>query len=498
MNFKTPKDINVGGKNAGFLDFDTKLLPFSGLYRITTLKSNFKGGIFTQAIDVLRCPGQIAGGEPEQITPVGTSPLAGAQTLDDSRPATVLAEGIRASGLNFANIINRGLPNPGLPGALSNFSSAILSAQDAFNEVNKIETAAKDMLNQVSGVTGQADQLLSQIGTDPLGGIDPLRAGVSLSASAFGTISSVDKLAAAAVTAAGSSIGNIANIPNAAVGLANNIADSISSIPGVNSLPQDVSTLANTNVAGLVGDIGNAVSKIQNAVPRDLTGIASRLGIDPSSLSGLGTEFSSKMIEKLQTVADLVPESTNLSELDKLGLYFDKIGGYQLPNLPAINPQVPAPEALSDPALDFIINPNGTIAGVLNGEPALAALTEINKVKNSLGNLTAGIESGLGEATSVLDQLTSIQGQVNSVVGDALGVANKVGSLTQNAVSAVNPASVGLGSVESAISSVNSIAQTSRNLSNSVATTVNVQFGSRQTENPLTTLINNANIRGSI
>lgn len=498
INFKTPKDIAVGGRNSGFLEFDTKLLPFSGLYRVITLKSNFKDGIFTQAIDVVRCKGQIAGGDPEQINPVATSPLAGAQVTEDSRPATVLAEGIRTSGLNFANIVNRGLPNPGLPGAFSNFSSAILSAQDAFNEINKIESASKDLLNQVSGVTGQVDQLLSQVGTDPLGGLNPLTEGISLSASAYGTISSINKLTAASVVAAGSSIGNIANISDAAVGLANNIADSISSIPGINSLPQEVATLANSNVAGIVGDIGNTISKIQNSVPQDLTGIAARLGIDPAKLSGLGSEFSSKIIDQLQTVADLVPENTNITELDRLGLYFDEIGGFQLPNLPPINPQVPAPEALVDPALDLIINPNGTIAGVLGGETALAALTEINKVNNSLGNVTAGIESRLGEASALIDQLSSIQNQVNSVVGDSLGVINQVGSLAQNSISAINPASVGLGSVESVAGSVNSIAQTTRNLSNSVATTVNVQFGSRQSENPLTTLINNANIRGSI
>lgn len=498
LNFKTPKDINVGGPKAGFLDFATEKLPYSGIYRVTTLKNNFKDGVFTQAIDVLRCPGQITDSEPEQITPTISSPLAGAQVTDDSRPLTVLAEGIRKSGLDFANIINRGLPNPGLPGALSNFSSAILSAEDAFNEVSKIENAAKDLLNQVPGVLGQADQLLNQIGTDPLGGLDPLKDGINLAASAFGEISSTKNLAAAAVTAAGSSIGNIANISDSAVGLANNVADAISSIPGITKLPQDVSKLTNSNVAGLVGDIGNTISKIQNAVPQDLTGIASKLGIDPSKLSGLSPALASKVVDQLQTIADLVPENTNITELDELGVFFDKIGGFQLPNLPSIQPQIPAPETLLDPALDYVINPNGTIAGVLNGKTALAALTEINKVTNSIGNLTAGIEGGIGQVTAITDQLSTIQGQVNGVVGNALGVANQVGSLTQNAVSGIMPATVGLGSVESVANSVNSIAQTTQNLANSVATTVNVQFGSKQTENPLTKLINDSNTRGSI
>lgn len=494
LNFKTPKDISVGGPNSGFLEFDTKLLPFSGLYRITTLKSSFKGGVFTQAIEVLRCPGQIASGEVENPQPITTSPLAGAQAVDDARPLTVIAEGIRESGLSFANIISRGLPNPGLPGVPSNFSNAILSVNDAFNKVNQLASDANGILNQVSGVTGQLDQLASQIGTDPLSGLDPLREGINMAASAFGTISSPNNLTAAAVTAAGSSIGNIANISEAAVGLATNVADAISSVPGVTALPQQVAALANSNVAGLVNDIGRTVSTIQNAVPTDLTGIASRLGIDPSTLSGLSSELSSKLVSQLQQVADLVPPNTNVTELDQLGVFFDNITGFQLPNLPAIQPQIPAPGPLIDAALEFAVDANGQITGILNGETALAALTEINGVSNAIGNLSAGLDAGLG-SSSLLDQLSTIQTQVNTVIGDAAGLVNQVGSLSQNTINTVNPASIGLGSVESFANTVDSIVQTTDRLA---ASTVNVQFGSRQTQNPLTTLIQNSNIRGSI
>ena len=495
INFKTPKDITVGGPKSGFLEFDTELLPFSGIYRINTLKSSFKGGVFTQSIDVLRCAGQIVTGqEPQAPQPLLTSPLAGDQLNDDTRPLTVLANGIRESGLSFANIIRRGLPNPGLPGVPSNFSNAILSINDAFNEVNQLASDANVILNQVSGVAGQVDQLVSQIGTDPLSGLDPLREGISMAASAFGTISSPNNLTAAAVTAAGSSIGNIANISEAAVGLATNVADAISSVPGVTALPQQVAALANSNVAGLVNDIGRTVSTIQNAVPADLTGIASRLGIDPSTLSGLSAELSSKLISQLQQVADLVPPNTNVTELDQLGVFFDNITGFQLPNLPAIHPQIPAPEPLIDAALEFAVDANGRITGILNGETALAALTEINGVSNAIGNLSAGLDAGLG-SSSLLDQLSSIQTQVNTVIGDAAGVVNQVGSLAQNAINTVNPASIGLGSVESFANTVDSIVQTTDRLA---ASTVNVQFGSRQIQNPLTTLIQNSNIRGSI
>lgn len=499
LNFKTPIDINVGGPDAGFMNFDSKLLPFSGVYRVLTLKSQFKDGVFTQDIDIIRCPGQIQPQQEEKpAEDYFTNPLAGSQIVKDSKLPSILSEGIRESALDFGNIIKRGLPNPGLPGVASNFTNALQSIDDVLGEVQGISAEVGSILNQVSGIAGQFDSLTSQIGVDPLGGLNPLTKGVSLSPSAFGEVSSVPKLAAASIAAAGSAIGNIANISDAGVGLANNVADAISSIPGISSLPTDVTNLDGKNVSGLVSDIGNSISKIQTAVNTDLTGISAKLGIDPEKLAGLSSNLSSKLISQIQQIAELVPENTNIKGLEEIGLYYKNISGAKLSNLPALNPQIKAPEPLDDPAYTTIITSNGRISGTLNGKTALAALTEINNVKNSLGQLASAIDTGLGSIDSLSGQLNQINQQVNSVIGDAQGVTNQVGSLSQNNVSTLkNAASLGLGSVESNINSVNSIVQSVGNNVASVESAVNIQLGSRQTQSPLSALISNSNIKGS-
>lgn len=499
LNFKTPKDISVGGPNSGFIEFDAKLLPFSGVYRVVTLKSNFKDGVFTQAIDIIRAPGQIELEKDEKPAEYfDTSPLSGSQIVADSKSPSILSEGIRDSALDFANIIKRGLPDPGLPGVSSNFTKSLLSVQDAFNDVQQVSSDAGNILNQVSGVSGQLDSIVSQVGVDPLGGINPLTKGIKLSPSAFGEVSSGLKLAAASISSAGSAIGDVANISNANIGLASNVADAISSIPGVSALPKDVANLTNKSVSGLVGDIGNSIAKIQNAVKTDLSGVSAKLGIDPAKLSGLSSNLSSKLVSQIEQIADLIPKNTSIKGLEEIGLYYKHVSGTKLSNLPALNPEIPAPDPIVDPAYLSIVLENGEISKTLNGKTALAALTEINKVRNSLGQLASAIDSGLGSVDTLSGQINQINQQVNSVVGDAKSVPNQVGSLAQNSISTMkNSASLGLGSVESNISSVNAIVQSVGNTSGSIEKSVNVRFGSLQTESPLSKLISNSNIKGS-
>jgi hypothetical protein len=57
INFRTPADIN---QNTGFYDMKNTLLNkmFSGLYKLTTITSTFKGGKFTQTLVGNRRQGQ--------------------------------------------------------------------------------------------------------------------------------------------------------------------------------------------------------------------------------------------------------------------------------------------------------------------------------------------------------------------------------------------------------------------------------------------------------
>ena len=55
INFRNPVDI---GQN-GFHEFDTKLLPFSGIYLVREVRSSFNEGFFKQRLSLVRIPGQV-------------------------------------------------------------------------------------------------------------------------------------------------------------------------------------------------------------------------------------------------------------------------------------------------------------------------------------------------------------------------------------------------------------------------------------------------------
>jgi hypothetical protein len=85
---------------------------------------------------------------------------------------------------------------------------------------------------------------------------------------------------------------------------------------------------------------------------------------------------------------------------------------------------------------------------------------------------------------------------VNNTIASAAGIANGVGSLSQNAITGFSPASIGLGSVESNFNTVNNLAQSVQR-NNNLGISVASQFGSLQAS-PLTKLVRDNNIEGSV
>ena len=548
------------------MQFDPNLLPFSGLYRVINLVNSFKDGMFTQELDIVRCPGQLLRkGSSNPAGSINTVPsnVPGTQIIKDTAPITANKIGITSDSINFENIINRGLPNIGLPGVPSNFTNSLQafnsilaeyqpvatwsdfmqfgdpggtlnlsnllnisgnnvignqvnaatvsaltntvnnllkqSASAASSVINQVAISTNGVLNQTSGVVKSINSNISQLGTNPLGGINPLTQGISFSPATFGNILSTPNLSAAAISAAGSIIGNVANISNAAVGLAENISAAIPSNSNISSLPQAVSNLGNNNVSSIVGNITNGLTTLQNTNPSDPTGIATKLGITPSELSGLATSLSSKLTGQLTELASLVPDNSNINTLESKGVVFNDITSFQLPNLPPVQPSVSAPAPLVDPAIDFIADSNGNAVTLLNGLPNLPALTNINNVTNPLGSVTAGLNQKFGASDGILGQLQTAQLQVNNIIGEALGVAYPVGSLSQNSISRVLPSNVGLGSIESNASLIQSLTQASSSVgSTQMKLTANFILGSKQSQSPLSKLIQNSNLRGNI
>jgi hypothetical protein len=495
INFRNPIDIN---SRTGLMDFGKTPVSFSGVFRVITLTNSFKGGVFTQNLDVVRMAGQILGKETEILAPDGgTNPTPGQQVIKDTALASILRSGIRPSDFNLGNLLKRGLPNVGLPGSVSNFTNSLSAGASSVG----------GLLNQVAGVAGQATQLASQLGVSPIGGVNALTSGIRLSAAGLSSLSSIPDLAAAGVTAAGSAIGNIANIPNAAVKLASNTVNSISALPSTlvsaaqtNPLVQNVTGLATQafgQVSGLIGNAKNAVTGLQNPIPTDFASVGSKLGIDTSALAGLSPDLASKMTTELTQIADKVPPNTDLGGLKEQGISFANITGDKLSNLPALQPKVSAPAALSDPAFAEIAGQFGSLSPLTGGRANLAPLTDLNRVTNPLGGLTAGASGIMQNAQSLTGSVTAANSYVNNAIGSAAGIANNVGSLSQNAISGFSPASIGLGSVESNITNVANLTQGPSSEFNKLGVSVSSQYGSLQTS-PLAKLVRDNNIEGTV
>jgi hypothetical protein len=91
INFKNPVDIG----SDGFIQFDDRLVSFSGVYRVQQLMNYFKEGVFTQNLEILRLSGQVYPGDPKNNTEeeLGTelveTDAPGQQVvLDTSEPVT--------------------------------------------------------------------------------------------------------------------------------------------------------------------------------------------------------------------------------------------------------------------------------------------------------------------------------------------------------------------------------------------------------------------------
>lgn len=550
VNFRNPIDINL---QTGLAEFGTYPISFSGVYRVLTLKNSFKDGIFTQALDIIRIPGQVL--EPEKkATPaptVASTPRPGQQVVKDTASDSILKSGIRPSDFNLANLLSRGLPSTGLPGNLSNFTNSLIDkASGAAGTVGSL-------LNQVSGATGAISNLTNQLGVSPISGVNQLTSGIRLAASGLSQISQVPNTLAASVTAGGNAIGSLANIPDAAVKLAGNITDSVTSLPTnaisavsklagntslsgvtgslsslskVASSPQtvldsvtgaatsvvsNVTNLGTSAVAGLtqsvsgfatqgmnavsnvVGDAKNAIASLQNTMPTDLSAVGAKLGIDTSALAGFSPALASKMKDELEAVAKAIPANTDLGSLKEQGLSFASLSKEKLSNLPAIQPKAVAPAAISDPGISEIASKYGNIGPLLSGNVNLPPLTDLNKVTNPLGAISAGLQSTLGSAQSVMGTIGNANSIVNNAIGSAAGIANNIGSLAQNAVQGFAPANIGLGSVESNLKTVAGIAQNATSQVSNLGISLTSQFGSLQSS-PLTKLVQNNNIQGIV
>ena len=505
INFQNPIDIDP---DTGIMKFDPKRVPFSGIYQITKCSSTFKDGVFKQRLEILRMPGQIL----DQNIPV-SDPADRIITFPD-RTSQVIPDTTRSSNpsqrLNLATAaeqLDRGLPSPGLPGELSNFTAA----------TGGLGGSTNGLLMQTPGATLQLGALAA--GSSVVGSTLPsnFSSNIRLNSSGLATINQTGLSSAALIAAATNVLTGNNPVPKAVAGVVTNITNlsltnalkksNIGSgigegatfkLPGVVVDPTALdiqfgstinpTSLESGSVSSIVGatkelgvsaigiinslgtkispfakDIGNKILSMRGT-SADPAAIGARVGLDTSQLSGLGNKYQSKILNQISNFGKNIPEGVNLSQAANSGVVLDYISSSKIKNIP---PTIPYSVA---PAPEVDINYVKAVVAK-GGVTALANLYGVNNVKGiSENSLPARV------VASVLANIPTSQINPFSNVPDKFNAVDT--TVIKDKFSSANSQLFGL---------TGSIPIVDKNLSGSVSS----KYGSSASVSPLDKLVSN-------
>jgi hypothetical protein len=400
INFRNPIDIQPL-EQGGRMFFDPALVPFSGIYRVIKVKSTFKDGLFKQSLEIIRQPGQPLP-EPKPTNQNNSAPTDPSQTIGqranpddtqaaDSSPATEQTPGTRPDVGNLAQQLDRGLPSPGLPGALSNFTNATgglggtIPIGQTSGATNNLFVGNNRLTNQIfggvipgginqpasgipislSGIANLQTQILS-----PAALINQVGQNISNSLGLNGTAASLASQIVRVATQqisktgiVGSGIGQGATIqfnqtdlsnPSAYDLISNNNNPVITAQPNSGFAgaltPNTLNAVASLNDQG-AGVVNNVQSNVLSAVQgnnSDPLAIANQFGINQSQLSGLSPNIQSKILSQLTNIANSIPVNVDIASAVAQGVNIRQLDQTGLSNLPATSPYSTAPQPAPD------------------------------------------------------------------------------------------------------------------------------------------------------
>jgi len=164
------------------------------------------------------------------------------------------------------------------------------------------------------------------------------------------------------------------SISNAASVIGSNVIDAAKNIgSGINDI---------------INGVGNKINSL-TSMPTDPSGIAAKVGLDPTKLSGLvgaagiGGLLQSKLPSQVSSILDKIPGNVNLNQLKNQGLVLDYIPVKNIGNIPAAPPFATAPIAQPDPAYLKQVVAQG-------GPTALQNLYGVNSMSKLSTNLVPG------------------------------------------------------------------------------------------------------------
>jgi len=166
INFRNPVDI---GEN-GLMKFQAEKIPFSGVYKVLSVKSTFREGVFRQSLKLVRIPGQITQLDIQETDPADkmeTFPDVLDQPVRDVSRAVVRAAQPRAD-VNILTQLGKLLSTAQgtVSGAIGNVTGAISGA--VTQATSGITTALTDVQNKItqvtSGVSNEVASLTGRLG----------------------------------------------------------------------------------------------------------------------------------------------------------------------------------------------------------------------------------------------------------------------------------------------------------------------------------------------
>jgi hypothetical protein len=481
IDFRNPRDYRADG----FMDFGLDTVDqYSGIFQVTYVTSTFRDGEFIQNLTLTRLPGQQPSKKITPSIPFNQESKLGESKTDDTSKAQKY--GAKKAQSDLTKLLNPKIPSLGLPGLIGGVTGLANAATNALqSSVKRIDAAVNEGLGlissivvpleqvalaavQIGGIVQVADALLNgQTGGTQLGqsatGYNPYSSGIPLQTT---TIPAPDSIAqnqanqAAQANIISSFVQDSSNLYTLETNYANNVITA-----GGNNYITNPSDPSNLN------NVGQNVIAAINGTPTDPSAIAAQLGIDPAQFAGLSADQQSSLIAQLQKVFAKVPTDANIQGFQALGLSLKNITGAGIPNLPALQALTTAPLAnVSQYDLQKILASGGSLAN-LPGASGFA----------SIGALIALLNSKPSNGSSAGNPL-STQQQIDKF---STAAALNIASLN---TPGVDPATQGLGSVES-------------NISNAVYTvqgyggyyveevTANSQYGTQRQLSPLDKLM---------
>lgn len=461
INFRNPIDIN-SFEQGGLMHFDSNRVPFSGVYRVIKVNSSFKEGSFKQKLDILRMPGQILDSNLRASDPrdnLDTSPKPGSQVVPDETRA--MSPEQRMDSVTVMAQLNRGLPSQGLPGELSNFTNA----------TGGLGGSTPSLLNQTYGLISRSGTVMPEtaIAGQTLPSITDVSSNIRLKSSGLVSISQDSLQSAAQVDSAssmltnglptdavtkslsntlvGSSLNSSLNIPNIGSGIGKGAAFNITPIQtfpngltsldvkqGLNISPTSLPNSSISNISGISKDLGaGAISAVQGigkgagnlingigdkitalrSSPMDPQGIAAKVGLDPSRLSGLmGAGLQSKLQGQISNIVKNTPADVNLTQAASAGLVLDYIPADKMKNIPATPSYATAPIPKADLGYAKEVVARGGVAALEN----LYGVNSPSKLSTNLVPqelITQANSVPLGAASNRLSNLTGAYNQID-------------------------------------------------------------------------------------